>query len=265
MSANCQWYAVTDCRADLIASQALGLKTFCTDAHRLTILDNSPKDQRDLSRDIEREADRANARYIRIPWDAQNRATANETHASALEWAWKHVILADRPVYAVWADMDLFLCAPFSVDAWMRGAAIRGWPQDRAQGAIRYVWPGLCAMYLDALPAPGQISWWCGTVDGERVDVGGQLAVYLRAHPEVVVKACRCAPRITRAEGFAHLPEGARASYDDAYRVDVFEGAFLHHVACTGWDHPDPGMLARKGAWVREVVAKCASGEWRMP
>ena len=263
--ANCVWYAVTDCRADLIASQALGLKTFCTDAHALVILDNSPADKPDLTQAIARETDRAGAVYVRVPPGVQDRKTANETHASALEWAWKHVVLADRPVYAVWADMDLFLCAPFSVDAWLRGAHLGGWPQDRGGGAVRYLWPGFCAMNLDAMPKPEFISWWCGEVDGHRVDVGGQLAHYLRAFPEVVVKACRCAPRITRAEGFAHLPEGARATYDDAYRVDVFEGAFIHHVACTNWDHAEAGLMDRKGAWVREVVAKCASGEWRMP
>lgn len=256
------FYAVTDCRADLIRLQALSLRTFCLDPYRFVVLDNTTPDAAALSTEIRREATACGATYVKVPFTVQNRNTANEAHASALCWAWREIIVPANPNHAILFDFDMFLLKSFSVNGWMRGAAVGGWPQGRPP--IRYYWPGLLILDLWALPQPETIDLDCGRVHDVPVDVGGQFHHYLARHAPVVRDLTSCA-RIETPEAMRKLPPESLATYDPAFRVDVFHDAFVHHVAASGWDHPTEDLRRRKAAWITALVEKCCSGEWRMP
>lgn len=262
MSATQVWYTVADCRTDLLALQAKSLRTFNLDPYEFVCLDNSTPETPGLASEFRQICQAEKIRYVKVPFTVQNRKTANEAHSSALCWAWSEVVQADDPAMAVIFDFDLFLLAPFSVNGWMRGSQVGGWPQGKPP--IRYFWPGLLMFHRWNLPSPETISLDCGQVDGVPVDVGGQLHHYLARHQPDVRTLSSCA-RIETPEAMQMLPAGSLATYDPAFRVDVFNRHFVHYVGATGWDYPSVDLRARKTAWVKALVEKCVSGEWRMP
>jgi hypothetical protein len=258
-----KFYAVTDCRSDLLVYQHRTLQKFSLDPYELVIIDNTTPDRAQVRAEIAALCRDLGLRCLRVPADKQNHNTANEAHAHALEWMWPEVVLKDRPAYAVLYDFDMFLCKPFSVSAFLGSLAFAGWGQGHAP--IHYLWPGLAFVNLGILPSPEQISWYCGRIDNVPVDVGGQLHHYLKNHPELQVKDMESTARITHAQGLERLPVLARATYEDRFGVDVMNRAFLHYVGGSGWDWPSDELRTTKTHWVTTLLEKCLAGEWEMP
>lgn len=273
-SSEVRFYSVADFRADFLPHQVRSLHTFLKDPFSLTVLDNVPRpgsnswsrvtpERLAVSDALRAACAEHGAGYARVPQEAQSLALAGTAHASALKWALRDVVLAERPAYAAIIDFDVFLCAPFSVADVLRDADLAGWPQSR--GLVNYLWPGLLLMALGRLPAPGEIDLGGGRIDGQSVDVGGRLHHYLTAHPEVRVKALPSGRPGHTDKSLSLLPSEARGAYESDFGVDVLAHAFVHYRAGSGWDYPSPEMKERKTRYVFSLVDRCISGEWRMP
>ena len=78
----------------------------------------------------------------------------------------------------VYLDSDMFFTREIDVLSIMNGYDWAYVPQFR--GSVEYPWTGLMFMNMDTLPNKDSICWDIATVDGQKLDVGGANAHYIR-------------------------------------------------------------------------------------
>lgn len=239
-------------RGDFVRPQFELFKKFMVDPFEYVVFNNSADDRR--PEDILRACDEAGCRCVRV--SDRNHRTVNEAHAQAINWLYKNYILGEfrNFDYFLSIDFDMFLMDKFSVDEFMKGFNIAGVAQARQH--VRYWWPGVLFLDLKS-PALQEINFFCGLVDGIGVDTGGQLARYVREHPEVKVKEFFHTCGIASKKHWGEFFKGDLADrYDPAFGYEIYANRFLHHGRGGNWDNSPADYMAKKRDFLLEIVAR---------
>lgn len=248
-----------DKRTDFIRIQARAFKTFFKDDYEYIVFNNasdeSPGGMRDQITNVCQEQ---GVRCIRV--QNRNHNTANEAHAAALNWSYREVILKEAiPDYLFIVDFDTVLLRDFSVAKYLEGYDITGIWQGRGtpEHEIKYLWPGMLMLNMKTLPNKETIDLYCGHVDGIGVDVGGQLAVYLRNNPTVKVKSLSDTGQFTIEGAKQHLPAKILERYVDDYKWSLMANAIIHYGAGSNWNHRPASFHTQKTACYEFFLEQC--------
>lgn len=98
---------------ELIKYQTLFLQKFIRDSYTRIIVDNST--DRNKRKELYRYCLENNIAYIGLPKNLLNKIGCSYSHAMALNYTWKHVIMQRRPFAFGWLDHDLFPTRPVSI------------------------------------------------------------------------------------------------------------------------------------------------------
>lgn len=224
------FYTIAEHRPDFIALQVESLRRNMRSEWELVVLDNSDTTM------IRSFSDQAGVKCIDIPPEGKNHSTANWALAVPTQWLWDTIIMRDMPECACIIDSDMFLLKPFDVGAFMGDSAIAGVPQSRLH--VHYLWTGLIFFRPALLPEPRTIKLRCSNIDGQPVDVGGELHHYFKAQPEITP-----------------LEMSQREIGDPQYWMQLVADAWLHYRCGSNWDHRTPEWHAAKTKHLRELLA----------
>lgn len=117
-------------------------------------------------------------RIFNDPQDRPESPNANTRCADAIQYGVNKLLKQSMaPILILDADMVPF--KPFDVAARLKEKPLWGVEQDRPNG-VRYLWNGLLLIDPKRVNRLDLFNLDCGTVNGEPVDVGGQLHWFLR-------------------------------------------------------------------------------------
>lgn len=161
-------------------------------------------------------------------------------------WAWENFI-GRRRDRICFLHSDVFLAAPIHFGTLLDEHPLCYLPQAKELNGVtvRYMWDAFILADLAKLPAPESVSLWCGGVHGVPVDVGGQSAHYLTAHPDV-----------TKLEMIGrHIAEDLDCTtFAPAnYEIFSFKGDtdMLHYRSGSNWDHKSDDYHRAKTEWLK--------------
>jgi hypothetical protein len=154
--------------ANVIRHQVRLLNKNVTDKFTHVIIDNS--DIEEQSRKIEmvcREFDRP---YIKLRGNFHGRGS--NSHALALNWAYRQLVLRYKPDYFGFLDHDIYPIAPESIITKLEKQQVYGHLQYREN--YWYLWAGLCFFKRTELFTK-ESDFAAGPVNGVNLDTGGML------------------------------------------------------------------------------------------
>lgn len=257
-------YTFADIRADFVPYQARCIRKFLGDDVSFTVFNNTPGDRIQARKQIEDACSANGARNVQVA--SQDHQTANHAHAQALDWAWNNVIMEEDSDVSLILDFDMFPGRPMNLVAMMDEYQMAGHKQVRGSG-VTYFWPGLMMLKTRELRDKKSLSFFCGKIDGNPVDVGGMLHNYFSLHPDVRRRWIRGTGFIERSMGnLDALPPSMLPEYDaDNFKMSVFENAFVHYEGGSNWAHKPADLLRRKDAFLWRLLEALLSGDAVLP
>jgi len=143
------------------------------------IVDNS--DDAESSRRIKTICKEFSRPYIKLPQNAHGRGS--NSHALALNWCMRQLILKLKPAYFGFIDHDIYPVKKEELVSLLEKQTIFGLKQERGQ--IWYLWPGLCFFKYDE-NIVRDLDFSPGEINGVSVDTGGRLYgnLYSKLDPE---------------------------------------------------------------------------------
>jgi|SRR5579859_860415 len=260
-------FTVAGNRPDFIPLQLRSLGKFLRDGFVFTVFNNAvfdrPHDSNEIRRvcaelgvlciDVQRDyglVARCEALELRGDSKVFNHAggylNANVGAAYPSCWAWQGVISKYRePV--CFLHSDVFLTAEVSFEKHLAQTPLCYLPQAKELNGVtvRYMWDAFILADLDRIPAPETINLWCGGVRGVPVDVGGQSAHYLEAHPDV--------PKLEMIG--KHISEDSSCTTFAPANYEVFsfkgDADMLHYRSGSNWDHKSDAYHGAKTEWLK--------------
>src|SRR5690606_32271149 len=107
----------------------------------------------------------------------------------------------------------------------------------QSRGHVRYFWPGFLALNMPILEDRHAIDFRCGIVDGQSVDSGGGLWLWLKDHPTAKIRQVDQVNSDPAGGGLARaLPHNMRDSYLNGWGCEVYEKVWFHLGACSNWN-----------------------------
>jgi len=185
------------------------------------IVDNS--DKAEASERIRNICTEFSRPYIKLPQNAHGRGS--NSHALALNWCIKQLILQFKPAYFGFIDHDIYPVKKEEIISLLKKQKIYGLKQER--GSTWYLWPGLCFFKFDESVKDFDFS--PGEINGVPVDTGGKLYknLYSKLDPENISFP---------AQSYENLREG------NIFQSDKVEyiGNWMHSFNGSYWmDVPD--------------------------
>lgn len=253
-------YITADFRSDFLELQQRAIDRFVDEPVELCVWNNTPDRRAPIRDQISNECRRLGIREHHVA--NPDERTANQAHAHALTWGWRQVVIGDMPDVAILLDFDLVPVQRTSIERMLTSALIAGWSQSR--GPVNYYWPGLLLLRPKELPNPKSLSLWCSTdVEGERVDVGGELHLYRKKYPEVPCRNLLGIAELSTRDGTVDwIPRLLRHRYEDVFGFGVIDQAWLHYRAGSNWNHAPADEIARKFALFTDLVQGSIRGEF---
>lgn len=159
-------------------------------------------------------------------------------------------------------DSDMFLVKEFSIRDFMRDVDLAGVPQSR--GGMEYIWNGLVFFNMKTLPNKQQINFNCGFVNGNPVDVGGQMYHYLQNNRTVQIKHLNqfylsnndresLSIEVLKKNGFDLISTDFILSKPPNVEF-IHDNHFLHYRGGTNWDRKQPEYHAHKTSLLQQYV-----------
>lgn len=249
-------------RPDFAEIQIKSLKKYLKDEFELTVFNNAKFDidkrnYNEINRicnelgvkviDVEKE-DAIIAPYLKLEEAIGNRIFSddgsyinpNVAVAYSLCYIWDKFMCKEQHKVA-FLQHDMFLKEPVSFVEYMGDNGLCYIPQSRTRedgSLINYMWNTFFLADVPNLPEPEKINWWCGSVDGIRVDVGGQTYKYLDDHTEVNKLII---PHVTLNEF---------GSQD----IILGDKALIHYYRGSNWDRQTDDWHKRKTEWLLSAV-----------
>lgn len=181
--------------------------------------------------------------YIRLP---KNRQQGSYSHATALNWVYKHIISKRQPAFFGFTDHDLFPIKPVSLTRILQNQHIYG--PVRAKGKYWYISAILCFFdfnyvrnkKLDFMPA---------RYDNDKsnyLDTGGGNWPHLYSGMDIS-KIVFCNERIER------IGDGEDRHND---YVEIFDESFLHTINGSDLQYDDEQSHQSKNRQLRELIGR---------
>lgn len=207
---------------------------------------------------------RLGIKCIRIPYSIHiGRDNSHEACADVVQYS-LDTFGFDYPGIVAILDSDMFLIKKFSIKKYLEGYDLAGCPQSRGNGKVEYIWNGIVFMDMRTLPNKRTMNWDCGKVDGESVDVGGQLHHYLKNNPDLRVKLFGALHSDSFPKDTKSLKE---LNFNDTiieylimkktHNIEFFiDNHFLHYRGGTNWDQKSPGYHQEKSKILNDFINK---------
>jgi hypothetical protein len=199
-------YTYAHKRPDFIAIQFDSISKYLKDDYEYVVFNNAIDDE-NLSSQIEKECQKINIKCIKVQLqeDINNQnfidgseiqfinnngnykyANPNVACSYPLIWSFKNIISKDdNENIIVIIDSDMFFSRDISIKDLMTGYDIAFIPQYR-NNDVHYMWNGF--VIIDGSKNNlNEINWFCGRVNGQPVDVGGQTHFYLKNNPQLKI------------------------------------------------------------------------------
>lgn len=258
-------YTLSHHRADLLELQIASFKKYLREDFEFTVFNNALIDPRlgHESVNIYTAADRWNAKTVNIERDVevfkecqalesgfifdQNGVYANANVACAypLCWAWRQVIHKQND-NILFLHSDVFLVEPIKLTDLLKDNVFAYIAQGRPNN-VRYMWDAFFLADLRRLPDAKSLNWFCGTVNGEQVDVGGQTHHYLAAHSDL--------PRLEIRNDYISVdPETLFQPSDYEFFYAGEKKIALHYRSASNWNRRSREYHEQKTTWLRGVL-----------
>ncbi len=165
-------------RPDFIELQYNSFKKHLLDEGWEYIVFNNAADDHSRSRDIEAVCATLGVQCIRLE-EKKQRGDVSQIVAKSLQQVWKYILGVKDLVILI--DSDMFFVKDISIIKMMEGRDMAFIPNYRKKDfGIIYPWTGLLFFNMNTMPEPETFSFGLGTVEGEKVDVGGLSYYYLK-------------------------------------------------------------------------------------
>ena len=174
-------------RADMIGHQLRLLPKYLSDSFRHIVVDNSS--DRSVRHKIERLCKERGVGYVSLPHNFYT--YSSNSHGLALNWVYRHLVLAINPQYVGFLDHDVFPIRNHSILEILASQPAYG-PKE-VRGNASYLWPGF-SFYQTSLLMGKNVDFKPGVMNGAIVDTGGMLPINIlfnnsKQHP-VFAEAC---------------------------------------------------------------------------
>jgi hypothetical protein len=246
-------------KPDFIELQLNSFRKHLKEEFTFTVFNNAAMGNPSFFPVITRECNRLGLRNIDIQYDRdlidrcesrgsnpilRGNAQYKDTGAAcgySVCWAWENIISKQTEKICL-MHHDMFLIRDVVLTNYLKEHQLAFVPQSRP-GVDVHMWEGFTLADVPNLPEPSKINWWCGRVNGTKVDVGGQTWHYLKEHPEV--KWFGLAPEHTEDDPNVDF-------HPSRYEFITFnsERIVLHYRAASDWMQLGPEYHARKKAWL---------------
>ena len=218
-------------RPDFIPLQLKSFSVFLKDDFEYIVFNNAATESDQLK--INESCGQLGVRCIDV--EEQDHQTANDSHASALEWSFHRYIKYDQNTLTMILDHDMFLINEFSLNDFLNNYDVAAVAQCR--GHVNYLWAGIMFFNMNSLPNKDEMNFMCGIVEGFPVDVGGNLYYWLKKSPMLKLRETTQSGQIcSENNNLELLPDEVLNDYADEYRFELYEKAFLHYGAGSNWD-----------------------------
>lgn len=163
----------------------------------------------------------------------------NVTCAYSLCYGWREVIKSNMKT--CFLAPDVFLMEPVVFSEYLDEYQLCFIPQRRkgAMGEpINYMLNSFFLVDVPNVSEPENINWWCGSVHGTKVDVGGQTHTYLEKYPD-----------INKFE----MGDPMFGPFN-AQRFTIKDKSVLHYLRGSNWDNQTNEFHNVKTEWVNKVL-----------
>jgi hypothetical protein len=261
-------YTCAHKRPDFLALQLKSFKKNLSDEFEFIVFNNAsfdPNKQHYLS--INKWCDDNNIQHIDITNDEDltnaiannhqekvfdnNGEYANSVIACAYPicWAWKQIISKTDDLICI-IDSDMFFIDKENISQMLNKYDIVHMPQSRGENSeVRYMWNGILYMNLNKMPDKSSLNWWCGYVEGQPVDVGGQTHYYLKQYKK----------QLKLLEFKLHYVQDDPSCNFHPSNYEYFasneEKILLHYRGGSNWDNKTPDYHTRKTTWLKHKLA----------
>lgn len=150
----------------------------------------------------------------------------NVAMSCPLNGTWPGIISESDPDdIIVLIDTDMFFTREFDVDDFIKDHDIAYVPQYRGtkddSASVHYAWNGIF-MARASTPGLSEMDWFCGTVNGHKVDVGGQTHHFLKNYPDTRKK-------VIEVYNIVALNSNTDARFVDCHLNGNFRWTFVTH------------------------------------
>ena len=167
----------------------------------------------------------------------------NVACAYPLVWAWRNIISRQQDPILI-LDSDMFVLKDMRFSDWLSYNQLAYLPQGRPE-VLEYMWNALVLANTHMLPECRNINWYCGTVNGTPVDVGGQTYHYLQAHPELKVYKIP----------FQHYWADDKTNFNPSdYELMGPDKSVLHYRSGSNWNGRPNEYHTAKTIWLKELL-----------
>jgi hypothetical protein len=271
-------YTISDNRPDFIPWQKETFDHFLKDPYEFFVVNNAfleanAKKVRDICNDL-------GITCIELP--EKHHESPNVANAYPADYLIRNYISRDKHSdVSILIDSDMFLMKELSPrafigDNWLVSVL-------RHRGHVKHLWVALvminhakaldlenlsfcCSPCKGVCPYYDPSLWYWGTIQGQRVDVGGATYFYLHSHPNCRVRYLWSTNDITPAGGNMHfLPPEIRQKYNPSFGFQILEQTFFHYSAGSNWDNQNDAFHAGKTRLAGEFLQGVMDGTMIMP
>ncbi len=271
-------YTFADKRPDFIAWQAETFSHFLTDPYELVVVNNGSSPE--LSRQIRDHARSLGLSHVEII--DKHHENPNVACAYPIDWVIKNCLVPDKDVRnSIIIDSDMFLVKKFSALDFVGDYEIAALPQRR--GHVRYIWNGIVFINHRTIRDLDQVSFHCsgcwgycpgfdtrrwrkGKIEGQGVDVGGDMYFYFKGHPGCKVKYLFSTHHITpERKNLNALPSEILSEYDAEFAFELIEQKFFHYGSGSNWKNQPKDYHSRKTQFTDQFLRKVVNGSIVIP
>jgi len=254
-------YTYADKRPDFIALQYKSIGHFLRNPFELIVFNNCSLLHYRRRRTITETCEGLGLRCILV--DGQDHTNPNVACAKPIQWSFHNYLKKENGLVCI-IDSDMFLVAEFDLRQYMSGYDIAAVKQVR--GHVRYMWNGLMFFNIPTLPSIDHMNFMCGLIDGVATDVGGFLYYWIRENPHARVRNILHTSHIYSGNNnLACLPQKVLERYNEDYRFELYERAFLHYGRGSNWDRMNRLYHRNKTELTRYFVESAMAGDVRVP
>lgn len=163
----------------------------------------------------------------------------NVTCAYSLCYGWREIVRANMKT--CFLAPDVFLMEPIVLSEYLNENQLCFIPQRRkgVNGEpINYMLNSFFLVDVPNIQDPENINWWCGSVHGTRVDVGGQTHKYLEDNQKLKT---------------LYISDPLFGPFN-SQKFTIEGKSVLHYLRGSNWDHQSDSFHQSKTEWVNKIL-----------
>ncbi len=255
-NAKIKFYTYANNRPDFVELQYRSLKHFMKNEFELIVFNTCPFFQIRLRKEIKKKCRELEISCLPLRVIGYNNPST--TAAKLIQKSFQKKIRKDTGISCI-IDSDMFLLSQLDLKSYMTNFDVAGVWQTRDN--VNYLWPGLLFLNMSFIKDK-KMNFSCGEVEGERVDVGGNLYYWLKRNPNLRIRNIHHTSHICKENNNLNtLPEDIRKQYEDDFRFELYDRLFLHYGRGLNWDKMDQEYHKRKTELASFFVGQAIAGK----